>query len=808
MRLNYIELRNYRRFKDLRIELPSDGIIGILGPNGCGKTTIIEAVAWALFGNVDEVVRDSKDGVRRSAASASEKVSVTIGFELGGTDYRLEREMTGKNLTMRAALKTKDKDLAQGDRDVKRYVEKLLGMDYKSFFTSVFARQKELDALQDAKPGERKKAVLRMLRIDGIDVVLQTVRGEANGIEKRIEGATSTLYDENGNDKEAALTQKLPALKASLELAARTLREAEEKEEGANRALEQAKATRDKLKKDADAFAESQKDLTARRATAVELGKRVKRTEDAIEAAKSRLQKLPELRKLDEEFLLVEERREKLENERLKDEKARAIGRDVLLLREEEKAKEIALLKAKADMGKAGDVSSQLEDLERQRAEDERRASDITSVVGELRQKAREKEQSADKDGKKLKEIASAGRDGECPTCERRLEDAFDLLMRKLTESSEQAAREAAEARSKISGLDKELEALRRKGEALKKKRGSLEKERTRYTELETSAKGYERELYEIESKLSRKTIERQAIGEIEFSEGGYESVRKEYAKLKPAHDEFVKTKALEDEFARLTKELDDARAATRRVETEMGSLERIVKELEPKKEQYGLSSRTVDEKMRELSSAKDASRTAHAARDKAHNELSTADRELKGIEQTKKGIEQDRMRIDDLSLLEQTLVGFKDHLITRIAPTLSELTSRAIESMTEGRYSNVALDEDYKIMIDDQGTQYPVTRFSGGESDIANLALRLAISRIIADRTGAAPINFLILDEIFGSLDPARKRSVMSALAGISAQFRQIFLITHVEEIKDLMTHVISVQETEDGGSRAAFNA
>ncbi len=148
--------------------------------------------------------------------------------------------------------------------------------------------------------------------------------------------------------------------------------------------------------------------------------------------------------------------------------------------------------------------------------------------------------------------------------------------------------------------------------------------------------------------------------------------------------------------------------------------------------------------------------------------------------------------------------MNFRVDLISRIAPTLAALTSKGLESMTEGRYSRVELEEDYEMKIDDQGTLYPVGRFSGGESDLANLCLRLAISGIIADRTGANPINILILDEIFGSLDPSRKRSVMAALTRLSGQFRQVFLITHIEEVKDLMNHVVRVQELEDGSSSA----
>ena len=49
MRLNSLHLLNFRQHADTRIEFDL-GLTGIIGPNGSGKATILEAIAWALYG--------------------------------------------------------------------------------------------------------------------------------------------------------------------------------------------------------------------------------------------------------------------------------------------------------------------------------------------------------------------------------------------------------------------------------------------------------------------------------------------------------------------------------------------------------------------------------------------------------------------------------------------------------------------------------------------------------------------------------------------------------------------------------------
>jgi exonuclease SbcC len=107
-----------------------------------------------------------------------------------------------------------------------------------------------------------------------------------------------------------------------------------------------------------------------------------------------------------------------------------------------------------------------------------------------------------------------------------------------------------------------------------------------------------------------------------------------------------------------------------------------------------------------------------------------------------------------------------------------------------------------------DEGQAFELERYSGGEEDMVNLCMRLAISQLIAERGGAGGLNMVILDEIFGSQDPDRRRSILLALNGLSGAFRQILLITHTDDVRDSVGAVVQVWLGEDGTSRAELAA
>ncbi len=803
MRINYLELKNYRRFKELKLQFP-DGIVGILGLNGTGKTTIIEGIAWALFGNVDEVVRTSRESIRRSSAGGNELCSAVLEFELGGTEYRIEREMGGKSLSMRAELGTKDRTLAEGDKPVRRMVEKLIGMDHKSFFTSIFARQKELNALQNVAAGERKKVVLRMLRIDGVDKVLADVRSDRKDSLSRIEGAQKTLLAEDGREREKMLKERMPELSRRLEKASEDFTLAERREREASREIDIVRARRDELKRDVDAFNSAFGDLKAKRSALAEMRNREKSLDARLAEANARLQRLASAEKDEEAWKLTTTRKEAMEKEKATLDKLRMIQQEIAADEIEETRRTDELARLRASIEDVSGLVTKIEEAEKARLECQTAKAEVSGRMGELRSVTAERKEAAKKDRLKLEEIKVAGKDGTCPTCERKLDDAFELLLTKLGESSAAAEKTASEAQARTSHLESELRMLESKEEALKKKRANLDQLLNKMRQAEASIRDKEGELAKVKVRLAKRRQGRTDLGEVRFSDQDYEAITREYGRLKVAHEGYLELRSLKTQSEHYARDIGDVRAAIKRVVGEEAQYNEIVEALEPKKVAYESIIKEFDDKTAILNSAKDALRKLGSVRERADSEIAQVRKEIEDIVRVKKTIEKDRKVAEELALLEDVIVSFKDHLIGRVAPVLSELTSKGLESMTEGRYSSVELDENYEMQIDDQGTAYPINRFSGGESDLANLSLRLAISRIIADRTGATPINFLILDEIFGSQDPNRKRSVLTALSRLSTQFRQIFLITHIEDVKDTMNYVIRVEEQEDGTSRA----
>jgi exonuclease SbcC len=172
--------------------------------------------------------------------------------------------------------------------------------------------------------------------------------------------------------------------------------------------------------------------------------------------------------------------------------------------------------------------------------------------------------------------------------------------------------------------------------------------------------------------------------------------------------------------------------------------------------------------------------------------------------ERDTRSVEIERMKGDLIfnQELDRAFTDLRDDLNAALRPDLSDAASLLLRDLTNGRYTDLEMTEDYVPAIVDDGESKTV--LSGGEEDIANLALRLAISQMIADRAGQ-PFSLLVLDEVFGSLDEERRSAVVDLLRGLADRFPQVILITHIESVRDGFDRVIRIDYDVERGIASA---
>jgi len=694
MILRSLSLRNFRKFKSAEIEFP-DGIVGVIGLNGVGKSTIFEAVAWALYGST--AARTPVGEIKRVGASPSESCKVELNFLFGGNDYRVIREVNSKSSN--ATLIVNGKTIANGSEGVNKYVEKLLGMDYKSFFTSVYAKQKELNVLSTMRPHERRPLILGMLGIDAVDDIIKNIRDDAKNKKNVLDRLKLELLDKDGKPKVEKLRRENDNLIDEKDKISGKIHKIEEK-----------------LEKEKEELLILEKKQEEKKLRYEDISKSIEELDKIKEKYLKKKNLEKEIKEIKEK---IKDRKERLKIE--KEKAAKYEGIDEEIKKVEDKIEEI---------------SSELDAIKKERNEKETFKEYKKKEILEIE--------------KRRKEIENLGPDAKCPTCERVLKDHYYNLLENFSREIEKIEKETSLLSEQIEKIEEEQKVIEKKLDALRKKNKYLSEERRESDKINTTIRNILEEIEKEEKNLEEKSKELEEIKDVSFEEEEYErkvvEKRKAYEEYQLALKEYNNKK---DENNKLKLELEKIK----------GNKNLLEQKIESIKEQ------------------------------------------IKSLEEIRKKIESETIDLEYLQLLVEIMTSFRTDLISRIRPMLSAYASEFFERLTDGKYKLIELDEEYNIRILDNGETYGIKRFSGGEEDLANLCLRLAISEIVSERADRQ-FNFIILDEIFGSQDNIRRQNILQALNALSSKFRQIFLITHIDDIKNFMENVIYVVENEDGTS------
>lgn len=265
MKLLELELRNFMSYQHEVIDFSNLTVTAIIGENGVGKSSLIEAVTFALFG---QSRAKSDDELSFSYNNQEKKWEVEnffvkLKYEINGLKYQIVRSKSPSGTSLKFG-KGDEFDLTGNTiKDTEKSIQISIGMDYDSFVASVVLKQNEYDALMEMSPSESKRVLMKIIGLDDFEVRAEKVKKLGNEIEieygvvlSRIDTIKDELTKIQNIDKELEFkTDELKNFKISLQ-------EIESVLERAQKEYHEVKSKYDKQSENAQRIIEIQDELT------------------------------------------------------------------------------------------------------------------------------------------------------------------------------------------------------------------------------------------------------------------------------------------------------------------------------------------------------------------------------------------------------------------------------------------------------------------------------------------------------------------------------------------------------------------
>jgi len=747
------------------------------------------------------VDRTNKEGIKRVGAGPGEDCSVSLVFELGGVQYHVSRALRGRSLKPDAQLIANGEVLATGERSVTSQVEKILGMDYHAFFLSVFTRQKDLAALSALAPAERKAHIIRMLDLDVLQDVIDDIKRDKKDEENKLEFMSNQLLRGDRRPKRQVLEEEKASHLEEMKRLDQDLKKAEKEVQRLEVELRKAEKVRNEVAEKEKEYRERERRLSAKQTELDGLMKQRSDLEKDITSLEDRLRSLPMLKKKKEEYDVLLRKKDEMEDRRGAHEERKGLLKSLKRVEEEIAKAKNQFERCSREQRELKDprssllkVTNNLASLESKIQERKDRVYGLQADVRNLKEVLKELE------GKR-QEITSLGPASVCPTCQRPLGDQHEHLVLALDDRMKKVGSSISSILEEIVREREERQTLLKRKEVLEERRKKLQADELKCSKLDACLDQIAANLETLEKERVSSIEHLDSLGDIDFDESEYDAVKKRLRELRAAVERFQKLSGEATRLLEMKARMDDLCTSIELLEAEVIGMKADLEAVGYKEGDLKSAQDMYVNSLSSLGAGRERIYKILSDIDHVRDKIKEKEKAIAEIEELERTIEGCTKRVQELVTLEQVMGDFKQNLMERITPTLSDIASELFDTMTNSRYGGLELDDDYEIHIYDGEAKYPLSRFSGGESDLANLCLRLAISRVLADRSGN-DINFLILDEIFGSQDQVRKRAIMETLNRLEKRFHQIILITHIDDTKDMMSNVVTVKESNDGTS------
>jgi exonuclease SbcC len=798
MLLTTLRLRHYKQYGSLDLEF-REGLVGIIGRNGAGKSTIFEAILYCLYGK-DEI--NNKELIRSAFSDPKAPVLLELDFSIGETGYRVRRELRGRKLeTVTAELYKNDQQIAKGAGAVNDEIARLLKLDRDAFKRSVFSGQRELTELSDTKGEKRTKMVRKMLGLEHLDDIQTEVNKDKNNLRNQIAGQEQLLLSPEEYSRLQAqileLEQTLQTEQARLqeEQSKQTAIETQYKEQKARFEAETQKLNRfNDIRRRQTQLGERQEGLAAQH----------KNLQDKIASLQAKQTELDregqgfkQLEADQKALQLLEADRQKHTNHEAVSGKIKALQEPLQQSRRriaELETQLVQLPELEKELGAQQQASA---GLQQEREAKLAEYQELQKALAGLEERIRERKA-------KIESLQAIGQDGTCPTCFQPVRNAYEDVLHQLAaeinaiQQEEKQKLLGAQEKVRQEGTD-----IKTRLDALQSRIEQLQADRARLQELQRQHKSETANFRHIESQINTQEVVLRGIGPFRFDQQEYDRLRAAIAEQEPRYRQYLQDKnyiarelpQAKTDFQKIEQSIQDTKAQIAVAATELQQLQYDEAVYQEVKDTFG----SFDERLKAQSAIVQQLLTVTFQQ---QNTLNTLRDKIAQHERVRQQIAARQTDIELLEKLSELLKQFKTEILERVSPGISREAGALFSRITLGKYESIRVDDIFEFYIADGGVFYPLERFSGGEIDLANFCLRIAITKAIMDLSGSGQaVEFLAFDEIFGSQDEERRHEMMLALNLLQEQFRQIYIVSHIESQKDYFPNILEVK-FEAGGS------
>src|SRR5271157_4287889 len=805
MILDRLVLKNFKRVRDEEIRF-QDGITGILGNNGSGKSSLVEAIFFALYGVRSTGI--NSEFIVSSFAGERDKCEVRIDFGIAGEKYSITRSYSKKGKHT-ADIFMGPRHLASGVDAVEKEAIRIIGMGPSDFKNTVYAAQKDLLSLLDSSKDVRKKWFQRALGIDYLNIESQKILKEqadaAEGDLRLFEGELKALRERQDPVERARLEAMVADTKKEIT------------------ALETGKAAEAKRKAKAEAAI---KDFAARKvehALRMEKKEALLREQTSITRQKEALeQRLASLSAQEQEFrtlegivaALPEKKRELEEKREIKAQVDRLGDGQQFVAREragmDERMEKLRqqLLRFDQDAESAAGLRAEVRSALRivGTIPDAQLDTLAAAKNGEIDRSlgtyiGRQERLVADRE-KLLRDreaLETAGAEGTCPLCRQKLGAHYTEIEKEFAAQLAAIQDGAVAVLAITEKLQKEKAVLDGIAPKLARLRSLAEVQKQREA-TEKDLADLARSCLEKE-KAAQDLITRIAV--LRFDPAAYIAAEKAVRDLEKAQARYNELARQLAQAGEVQAQLAAAknRLAENATEQEKAGAALAAHPFDPHQEHLlkaGLDAVLAAEQETGAGLARAEERLHHA-----EVKIAETKRDQAKLRELEARIARSSEEIELLKLTRSVIADYVICLMQVVRSRIEGEVSRIVSEITGGRYEQVLLDDDFNLLIRDVDDDYAINRFSGGEQDDIAVALRIALSRYLAELHNVHESTLLIFDEIFGSQDEERRNNLLTALRTQESRFPQIILISHIAEMQAEFENTLVVEMGADLASR-----